>query len=150
MNENEGVRRLVRISVVLSQQAIENKIYVIRDKKVMLDKDLAQLYDVSTKALIQSVKRNLKRFPGDFMYLLTADEVTNLRSQIVTSSWGGRRYLPYANFRRRLPQCHSLCELPEASPTVPPYLPGTILCNRHLNFRRRLPRCHPTKNFRIR
>jgi hypothetical protein len=62
----------------------------------MLDMDLAVLYDVSTKVLLQAVKRNQKRFPPDFMFKLTKQEVTNLRSQIVTSSgWGGRRYLPY-------------------------------------------------------
>ena len=62
-------------------------------KKVMLDEDLAALYGVSTKRLNEQVKRNSKRFPGDFMYLLTKQEVTILRSQFATSSWGGRRYL---------------------------------------------------------
>ena len=83
------------VSSFLSQEMVERKIYHIRDKKVMLDKDLAELYQVPTKVLVQSVKRNPKRFPHDFMYQLTNKEVTNLRSQFVTSSWGGRRYLPY-------------------------------------------------------
>lgn len=61
----------------------------------MLDKNLAQLYGVSTRVLIQAVKRNSTRFPEDFMFVLTKREFTILRSQIVTSSWGGRRYLPY-------------------------------------------------------
>jgi hypothetical protein len=62
----------------------------------MLDVDLAALYGVSTKVLLQAAKRNQKRFPSDFMFKLSKQEVTNLRSQIVTSSgWGGRRYLPY-------------------------------------------------------
>ena len=61
----------------------------------MLDKDLAALYGVETKALIQAVKRNIERFPADFMYQLTDKEFAILRSQIVTSSWGGRRYSPY-------------------------------------------------------
>ena len=72
-----------------------SKIYIIRGQKVMLDKDLSELYNVETKALNQSVKRNLGRFPSDFMFQLTEKELNNLRSQIVTSSWGGIRYLPY-------------------------------------------------------
>ena len=62
----------------------------------MLDKDLALLYDIPTKVLVQAVKRNASRFPYDFMLALTGQEVMNLRSQFVTSSWGGRRYQPYA------------------------------------------------------
>ncbi len=62
----------------------------------MLDFDLASLYGVETRVLIQAVKRNSPRFPQDFMFQLNDDEFKNLRSQIVTSSWGGRRYLPYA------------------------------------------------------
>ncbi|MBI4436564.1 MAG: ORF6N domain-containing protein [Candidatus Omnitrophica bacterium] len=77
-------------------ERIENKIFQVRGRKVMLDEDLAELYGVSTRVLVQAVKRNMARFPRDFMFLLTRQEVTNLRSQIVTSSWGGRRYLPYA------------------------------------------------------
>ncbi len=77
-------------------EKIENRIFQIRGKKVMLDRDLAILYEVETRILIQSVKRNIKRFPDDFMFQLTEEELTNLRSQIVISSWGGRRYLPYA------------------------------------------------------
>jgi len=65
---------------------IENKIYQIRGKRVMLDKDLARLYNVATKALIRAVKRNMTRFPSDFMLLLTRKEVTNLRYQFGTSS----------------------------------------------------------------
>jgi len=63
---------------------------------VVLDADLAELYGVETKALLQTVKRNLDRFPEDFAFQLTNQDLSNLRSQIVTSSWGGRRYLPYA------------------------------------------------------
>jgi len=62
----------------------------------MLDADLSELYHVATKALNQQVHRNLGRFPGDFMFQLTPDETANLRSQFVTSSWGGRRKPPYA------------------------------------------------------
>lgn len=77
-------------------QTIQSKIYEIRGQKVMLDFDLAKLYETETKILKQAVRRNLNRFPDDFMFEVTADELENLRSQIVTSSWGGRRYLPYA------------------------------------------------------
>ena len=80
---------------LIPQEIIEQKILLIRGHKVMLDKDLAVLYGVPTKALVQAVKRNIERFPDDFMFQLTLQEVTNLRSQIVTSSWGGQRYLPY-------------------------------------------------------
>jgi len=62
----------------------------------MLDSDLAELYNITTKVLVQAVKRNLRRFPADFMFQLTNQEVAILRSQFVTSSWGGRRYVPYA------------------------------------------------------
>jgi phage regulator Rha-like protein len=73
-----------------------NKIYLIRDKKVMLDSDLAELYEVETKQLKRAVRRNIKRFPDDFMFELTENEFTNLRSQFGTSNWGGVRYSPMA------------------------------------------------------
>ncbi|MDO8536019.1 MAG: ORF6N domain-containing protein [Candidatus Omnitrophota bacterium] len=79
----------------ISTDKIESKIFQIRGKRIMLDSDLAELYEVHTKVLLQSVKRNLKRFPEDFMFRLTSEEMANLRSQIVTSRWGGRRYLPF-------------------------------------------------------
>ena len=75
---------------------IQNKIYEIRGQKVMLDKDLAELYQVEVRVLNQSVKRNIKRFPPDFMFQLSEDEWGNLKSQFVTSSWGGTRKLPFA------------------------------------------------------
>ena len=68
---------------------IQEKIYQIRGEKIMLDFDLAGLYDVETKVLNQAVKRNIARFPEDFMFQLTPTEYKNLKSQIVTSSWGG-------------------------------------------------------------
>lgn len=68
---------------------IQEKIYQIRGEKIMLDFDLAGLYDVETKALNQAVKRNITRFPEDFMFQLTPTEYKHLKSQIVTSSWGG-------------------------------------------------------------
>jgi len=78
-------------------EVIERKIYLIRGEKVMLSSDLAQLYGVEPKVLIQAVKRNIERLPEDFMFQLTNQEFINLKSQFVTSSWGGiRRANPYA------------------------------------------------------
>lgn len=76
-------------------ESIAQSILLLRGQKVLLDADLAELYGVETKVLLQAVKRNRERFPEDFMFQLTADEFGNLRSQFVTSSWGGRRYAPY-------------------------------------------------------
>ncbi|MFP4469857.1 MAG: ORF6N domain-containing protein [Bacteroidales bacterium] len=78
-----------------NESLIVNKIYHIRGMQVMLDFDLAELFDVETKVLKQQVKRNMERFPEDFMFELTQDEFDGLRSQIVTSKRGGTRYLPY-------------------------------------------------------
>ena len=76
---------------------IQNKIYEIRGQRVMLDFDLAALYQVETKRLKEAVRRNIERFEGDeFMFELTEKEYADLRSQIATSSWGGRRYQPFA------------------------------------------------------
>jgi len=75
-------------------EQIASKIYFIRGVKVMLDRDLAELYEVETKRLKEQVKRNIDRFPDDFMFELTKDEFRHLRSQIATSSWGGPRYVP--------------------------------------------------------
>lgn len=82
---------------LIAAPAIERRIFVIRDRQVMLDEDLADLYGVATKRLVEQVKRNLDRFPEDFMFQLTEDEATALRSQIATSKTGrgGRRYAPY-------------------------------------------------------
>jgi hypothetical protein len=77
-------------------EIIQSKIYEVRGTKVMLDKDLAELYQVEVRALNQAVKRNIKRFPSDFMFQLTIEEWSNLKSQFVISSWGGTRKLPYA------------------------------------------------------
>lgn len=77
-------------------QVIQSKIYEIRGCRVMLDRDLAVLYGVTTGVLNQAVKRNIKRFPDDFMFQLTTDEFANLKSQFVISSWGGVRKMPYA------------------------------------------------------
>jgi len=73
-----------------------HKIYFIRGNKVMLDEELAALYEVSTKRLNEQVKRNINRFPEDFMFQLTVQEFSDLKSQFATSRWGGRRTAPYA------------------------------------------------------
>ena len=85
-----GYLEIVQLSL------IQNKIYEIRGMNVMLDFDLAEMYSVETKVLKQSVKRNQNRFPPDFMFALNQKEFQRLRSQIVTSKRGGRRYLPLA------------------------------------------------------
>jgi hypothetical protein len=83
------------MSETISLEKIVNKIYIFRDLKVMLDRDLAELYGVETRVLNQSVRRNIDRFPQDFMFQLTEEEFEILMSQNVTSSWGGIRKLPY-------------------------------------------------------
>ena len=95
-------KKLQPISVaehsLVSVESIERRIYLIRGHKVMFDSDLAQLYQVETKNLNKAVRRNLNRFPEDFMFQLGKEEFDNLRFQFGTSSlgYGGRRYLPYA------------------------------------------------------
>ena len=78
----------------ISAEVVATKILLVRGRKVMLDRDLAELYGVKTKELNQAVQRNLERFPADFMYLLTREKFINLKSQFVTSSWGGIRKPP--------------------------------------------------------
>jgi hypothetical protein len=77
-------------------EQIKKSILEIRGKKVMLDMDLAIIYEVETRVLKQAVRRNIDRFPDDFMFELTAEELKNLTSQFVTSSWGGQRHKPFA------------------------------------------------------
>ena len=87
----------MKSKVLILQQSIRNKIYFIRGKKVMLDRDLAELYGVETRVLIQAVKRNRHRFPNDFMYQLTKNEFQSLISHFVISKGrGGTRKPPYA------------------------------------------------------
>jgi hypothetical protein len=85
------------VDSIVPAELIEKKIYLIRGHKVMLDNDLAELYGVPTRRLNEQVRRNMTRFPADFMFQLTTEEAENLRSQFATSSsgHGGRRYLPY-------------------------------------------------------
>ncbi len=109
---------------------IENKIHEIRGQKVMLDFDLAEMYGVETKRLNQAVRRNSERFPQDFMFQLTDEEVKwlmpNLRSQFVTSSWGGTRYAPLAFTEQGVTMLSGLLRSPQAieknlSPLNQPY-----------------------------
>jgi len=83
-------------TIIVTDEVIMSKVYYIRGNKVMLDEELAALYEVSTKRLNEQVKRNMKRFPDDFMFQLTMQEFNDLKSQFATSSWGGRRTAPYA------------------------------------------------------
>jgi hypothetical protein len=82
---------------VIPVEVIERRVFLIRGQKIMLDSDLARLYQVSTKRLNEAVKRNFNRFPADFMFQLTQEELASLRSQFATSNVarGGRRYFPY-------------------------------------------------------
>jgi hypothetical protein len=80
--------------LTVPDEIISSKIYLIRGKKVIIDQDLAKLYHVETKVLKQAIRRNIERFPEDFMFELSNQEFTILRSQIATSSWGGTRYVP--------------------------------------------------------
>lgn len=90
------MKKKTSVSVIPTEK-IERRIYLIRSHKVMLSTDLAELYGVAPKVLVQAVKRNIERFPADFMFQLAKEEFEILKSQFVTSSWGGlRRATPYA------------------------------------------------------
>jgi len=82
--------------LAIPQMVISSKIFLIRNQKIMLDMDLAELYQVETKQLKRQVKRNIERFPDDFMFELTKEEFENLRRHFGTSNWGGTRYMPMA------------------------------------------------------
>ena len=101
---------------IISLKRVENRIIFVRGQKVMLSTDLAELYDVEPKVLVQSVKRNIERFPEDFMFQLSHEEFENLKSQIVTSSWGGIRratpcktcpYFPNSNHPLMIKSTHA-------------------------------------------
>ena len=93
---------------------IERAILILRGHKVLLDADLAALYEVPTKVLLQAVKRNLERFPEDFMFEKDKQELAILRSQIVTSTWGGRRTAPYAFTEQGVAMLSSVLKSPRA------------------------------------
>lgn len=102
--------------VAIAAERIESRIEILRGQRVMLDADLAELYGVSTKMLNQAVRRNAMRFPPDFAFQLTTQEVTNLKSQIVTSSLGhgGRRKLPWAFTEQGVAMLSSVLRSPTA------------------------------------
>ena len=95
-------------------ERIERAILVVRGQKVLLDADLADLYEIETRALVQAVKRNLERFPGDFMFQLSEAEFERLRSQAVISSRGGRRYRPYVFTEQGVAMLSSVLRSPRA------------------------------------
>ena len=101
-------------SFSLSVERIERTIRLFRGERVILDADLAALYGVGTKVLNQAVKRNRDRFPADFMFQLTKEEFEHLRSQTVTSSWGGRRRPPYAFTEHGVAMLSSVLNSPRA------------------------------------
>jgi hypothetical protein len=112
-------------TLIIPNEIIENRIFLIRGKKVMLDDDLARLYGVQTKVLNQAVKRNMARFPEDFMFQLTKQEaeiwksqivISNeiLKSRIVTSRWGGKRKLPYVFTEQGVAMLSSVLKIKQA------------------------------------
>ncbi len=103
-----------RGKALISALQIEQSILLLRGHKVLLDSTLAVLYGVQTKVLVQAVQRNRARFPEDFMFQLTNQEVANLKSQIVTSSWGGRRKLPHAFTEQGVAMLSSVLRSPQA------------------------------------
>lgn len=96
------------------EENILQLIHKIRNQKVMVDSDLAEMYGVQTKVLNQAVKRNLDRFPEDFMFQLNEEEWKNLKSQIVTSRWGGRRTPPYVFTEQGVAMLSSVINSPQA------------------------------------
>ncbi|MFI0492128.1 ORF6N domain-containing protein [Flavobacterium sp.] len=100
--------------ILIPDDIISSKIYLIRNQKVMLDKDLSELYAVETKQLKRQVRRNLERFPEDFMFELSQQEFDNLRSQFGTSSWGGSRYMPMAFTEQGVAMLSSVLNSPTA------------------------------------
>jgi len=106
---------MVVTDALIPAERIEQAIYLIRKQRVMLDEDLAGLYCVETKVLVQAVKRNIERFHPDFMFQLTKTEFEILRSHYVTSSgWGGRRYPPYAFTEQGVAMLSSVLRSPRA------------------------------------
>lgn len=101
-------------SITIPDDIITSKIYLIRDLKVMIDKDLAELYAVETKQLKRQVRRNIERFPEDFMFELSEQEFENLRSHFGTSNWGGTRYLPMAFTEQGVAMLSSVLNSPTA------------------------------------
>lgn len=116
MEENDNNNKLEPVNGGNSSPLlpIESLIHVIRDQQVMLDSDLARLYGVETRVLNQAVKRNIERFPEDFMFQLTEEDSQNLKSQNVISSWGGNRKPPYAFTENGVAMLSSVLRSPTA------------------------------------
>lgn len=110
----EPRKRVVLAGTTELVKGIESQIYSIRGQRVMLSTDLADLYGVEPRVLMQSVNRNLQRFPSDFAFSLTNQELTILKSQIVTSSWGGLRKPPMAFTEQGVAMLSSVLRSPEA------------------------------------
>jgi hypothetical protein len=110
----EVKKKLVLAGTAQLIAGVESRIYSVRGIRVMLSHDLAVLYGVETKVLLQAVRRNLDRFPQDFQFTLTNQEFTILRSQTVTSSWGGTRYAPIAFTEQGVAMLSSVLKSPEA------------------------------------
>jgi len=105
---------ITKEQTTIPNEVIMSKIVVIREKKVMLDTDLADLYQTDTKLLKRQVRRNIERFPEDFMFELTPEEINNLRCQFGTSSWGGTRYSPMAFTEQGVSMLSSVLNSPVA------------------------------------
>ena len=106
--------KLTAKQALVEYEIVVSKIAVVRGQRVMFAQDLAELYGVETKVLMQAVRRNVDRFPQDFLFQLDNPEFTNLRSQIVTSSWGGTRYRPYAFSEQGVAMLSSVLRSPRA------------------------------------
>ena len=107
----DGIKEKADIVII---ERIERCIYLMRGQKVMLSTDLARLYDVEPRSLVQAVKRNAERFPEDFMFQLAPQEFADLKSQIVISSWGGSRARPYAFTEQGVAMLSSVLNSPRA------------------------------------
>jgi hypothetical protein len=103
-----------KADAIIPIEVVTQRIFFIRGQKVMLDADLAELYEISTTRLNEQVKRNKDRFPPDFMFQLTKDEFENLISQFAISSWGGRRLLPFAFTEHGVAMLSSVLRSPRA------------------------------------
>ena len=101
-------------SIIIPEERIQSCIYLIRGQKVLLDEDLAALYGVQTRVLNQAVSRNIERFPDDFSFRMTVGEFDNLKSQIVTSRWGGRRKPPRVFTEQGVAMLSSVLRSPRA------------------------------------
>jgi hypothetical protein len=102
------------MTLALRAEALETRIFTLRGFRVMFSTDLAKLYGVQPKALMQAVSRNAERFPPDFMFKLSVEEAVSLKSQFVTSSWGGARKLPHAFTQEGVAMLSSVLRSPQA------------------------------------